>query len=141
MSVQIRGEKASGQALDLHLPAADVNSSVAITVWQERGLPKSDPKTVRETYVQMSSISLAFPPRSLHGPQLTLKCQRVERPAHSRASPSHIYGVYCSALLNSLTASLPPALSTWPLVSTVEVWPERALLMLPVEVHVPVVGS
>jgi len=51
-----------------------------------------------------------------------------------------VYGVYSSALFNSLTASLPPALSTCPVVSTVEVWPARALLMLPVAVHLPVVG-
>jgi hypothetical protein len=35
------------------------------------------------------------------------------------------YGVYSSALSNSLTASLPPALTTLPLWSTVEVWPEH----------------
>ena len=51
-----------------------------------------------------------------------------------------VYGVYSSALSNSLLASLPPALTTLPLWSTVEVWPERAWLMLPVAVHVPVVG-
>jgi hypothetical protein len=51
-----------------------------------------------------------------------------------------VYGVYSSALSSSLTASLPPALTTLPLWSTVEVWPARALLMLPVAVHVPVAG-
>jgi hypothetical protein len=58
----------------------------------------------------------------------------------SRVEGSSCYGVYSSALLNSLTASLPPALTTLPLCSTVEVWPDRALLMLPVAIHVPVAG-
>ena len=52
-----------------------------------------------------------------------------------------VYGVYNSALSSSLTASLPPALTTLPLWSTVEVWPARALLMLPVALHLPVAGS
>ena len=51
-----------------------------------------------------------------------------------------VYGVYISALSSSLTASLPPALTTLPLWSTVEVWPARALLMLPVALHLPVAG-
>jgi hypothetical protein len=51
-----------------------------------------------------------------------------------------VYGVYNSALSSSLTASLPPALTTLPLWSTVEVWPARALLMLPVALHAPLAG-
>src|ERR1035437_8040073 len=51
-----------------------------------------------------------------------------------------VYSVYSSALSSSLTASLPPALTTLPLWSTVEVWPTRALLKLPVAVHVPLAG-
>jgi len=52
-----------------------------------------------------------------------------------------VYCVYSSALSSSLTASLPPALTTLPLWSSVEVWPARALLMLPVALHLPVAGS
>ncbi len=51
-----------------------------------------------------------------------------------------VYGVYSSALSSSLTASLPPALTTLPLWSTVEVCPARALLILPVALHAPVAG-
>jgi len=51
-----------------------------------------------------------------------------------------VYGVYISALSSSLMASLPPALTTLPLWSTVEVWPPRALLMSPVALHLPVDG-
>ncbi len=36
---------------------------------------------------------------------------------------------------------LPPATSTLPLLSNVAVWLERAVVMLPVRVNVPVVGS
>ncbi|SRR5258706_12144076 len=35
----------------------------------------------------------------------------------------------------------PPTTSTWPLVSSVAVWPERAALSAPVTVHIPETGS
>jgi len=46
-------------------------------------------------------------------------------------------GVYSSA---AAVAPVPPATSTWPLVSKVALWPARAALMLPVGVNFPVAG-
>jgi hypothetical protein len=42
---------------------------------------------------------------------------------------------------NSAVAVPPPATSTWPLGSSVAVWPYRGVLMLAVGAQVPVVGS
>src|SRR5438067_5697980 len=51
-----------------------------------------------------------------------------------------VVGLYNSALARSPVESAPPATSTVPLLSSVAVWPSRALFMLPVGVKVPVVG-
>ncbi len=56
-----------------------------------------------------------------------------------------VAGLYSSALAKighepSTQVPLPPATSTWPLGSSVAVWPKRAVVMLPVAVHVPAAG-
>src|SRR2546421_572520 len=54
-----------------------------------------------------------------------------------------VLGSYSSAdaragLPPELSALMPPATNTWPLVRRVAVWPSRALFILPVRLHVPV---
>src|SRR5438128_1026644 len=43
-----------------------------------------------------------------------------------------VAGLYSSALLNAVPYAAPPADSTFPLASSVAVWPNRATFMLPV---------
>src|SRR5437764_163130 len=55
-------------------------------------------------------------------------------------------GSYSRAVLTAgksdpTAAQQPPATRTWPLGSSVAVWPMRAVAMLPVTVHVPLAGS
>jgi hypothetical protein len=93
-------------------------------------------------------VSCAVMLRGKGARQILLTLGKNQTPPHfyggvgfgDRQQGGPVYGVYNSALSSSLTASLPPALTTLPLWSTVEVWPARAWLMLPVAVHVPVAG-
>ena len=93
-------------------------------------------------------VSCAVKLRGKGSRQILLTLGKNQTPPHfyggvglgDRQQEVPVYGVYNSALSRSLTASLPPALTTLPLWSTVEEWPARALLMLPVVLQVPVVG-
>ena len=51
-----------------------------------------------------------------------------------------VAGSYSSAVARSLTGPTPPAISTFPVGSSVAVWPLRVVVMLPVGAKVPVEG-